>query len=75
MKRATVQTMIPGPLKLLTLEEFVEENNRLIRMGEARTRTFKDNRKNIWWYKLNTLHELNPEFSKSIGRIMLKKDE
>ncbi|MGL4335376.1 MAG: hypothetical protein ACRCST_00675 [Turicibacter sp.] len=74
MKTSKVQTMIPGPIKFQTLEQFVAERNRLLRMAEARTRSFNDKRKNYYWYQLNNLEQLNPEFH-GLGRIMLKKDK
>lgn len=66
--------MTVGPLKYQDLRSFIEERNRCITRGAARTKQFNDNKKNYYFYRLNVLDQLNPEF-KGLGLIKLKKED
>lgn len=70
----TNRTMIPGDLKFQSVEDFVKYRNYLIDRGTARTKTMNDNRKNYYFYRLEHLDKLNPEFA-GLGKIIVKEHE
>lgn len=57
--------------KTLSINEFNKLRNKLIIRAEARTRTFKDNKQNYYWYQIEDLNRQFPEF-RSIGKVIFK---
>lgn len=59
--------------RTVTLNEYIKIRNKLLLRAKSRTKNFNDNYKNYYWYRLNTLDELYPEF-KNLGIITLIRD-
>jgi hypothetical protein len=54
-----------------TLHDFILYRNKMLIRAKARTLKFKDNKKNYYWYRLDYINSLYPEYSK-LGVITLK---